>query len=377
MHLAEVLSLRQVPAAGMYLSLTRRCPLTCAHCSTNSTVASEQYPGQLFLNCVQSFTPTSRPEVVVLTGGEPLLRPRLVRQLAEAAHQAGARVVLASGMFFARQPAVPQLIARAIDGCDHFAVSLDVFHEQQVPRASVFRVVKELVDRNHDVSFLVVGLNNEDPYLADAIGDIRTTFNDRVPILVGLVGAVGRAKDWMGAPEPPPHGDTGPFPCDLASWPVVTYDGTVVACCNQRVVDGPVPAHLRLGHTSTDGWAVLKERYLSSPMMRAIRLFGPQYIASHYGSGTVGCDGYCATCYKLSDDPRIAIDLEPVMNREAMRVMEKQVALLQQEVFVDRRGLAAYTHLTELGYRPAPGVPSLDIATSMGATGIAFADPRA
>src|SRR5215211_5979395 len=144
MHLLEILALRQVPAAGLYLSLTRRCPLSCAHCSTNSSLASEEYAASNFVRLVESFTPDCRPQVLVLTGGEPLVRPQLVRELTQRAHAVGTRVVLASGMFFARQPTMPPMLDQTIRGVDHLAASLDVYHEQQVARADVFRVIHTL-----------------------------------------------------------------------------------------------------------------------------------------------------------------------------------------------------------------------------------------
>src|SRR5262245_46928751 len=140
MHLMDVLPLRPVPAAGLFLALTRRCPLACAHCSTNSLIGSEEHPEAIFLRFVETFTPANRPELISLTGGEPLLRPQLVAGLAERAHAVGTKVDLISGMFFARQPRLPASIDRAIAGVDHFAASLDIFHEQQVPRAAVFHV---------------------------------------------------------------------------------------------------------------------------------------------------------------------------------------------------------------------------------------------
>jgi organic radical activating enzyme len=355
-HLAEILSQRQVPGAGLYLSLTRRCPLSCAHCSTNSTFASEEHEAAIFRHLVESFTPTSRPEILVLTGGEPLIRPRLVAELIERAHAVGTRVVLASGMFFARQSTIPPLLDRCIRTVDHFTASLDVFHERQVARQDVFRVIHRLVDRGQDVSLMVVGLNEEDPYLDDVIDDVRRSFDDRVPMLVNVVGAVGRAREWMN-PEPeqsaPVHPVVDAYPCDLAAWPVVAYDGTVVACCNQDVVDGPAPAHLRIGQAAVDGWETVIARYRDSAMLRAIRTFGPLYIADQYSSGQVKCDGYCSTCMRLSDTPIVVERVEQMMSRSVMRVMEDQVSQLQQELFVSRHAPPAFAHLAHLGYRRA------------------------
>ena len=323
MHLVDMLNLRPVPAAGLYLTLTRRCPLSCAHCSTNSMMSSEEHSEDIFLGFVKSFTPINRPDVIVLTGGEALVRPALVRQITEHAHAVGAKVILASGMFFARQPEVPRPIREAIADIDLFIASLDVFHEQQVSRAAVFRVLRELLDRGQDVCIQVVGLNANDPYLLEVIGDIRGFFEDRVPVMVAQVGAIGRAKAWLNQEEHRPDLHVEPMPCSTAGWPVVGFDGTVVGCRNQHVVDGPPPAHLRLGHTAVDDWATIRERHLTSTLMRAICVFGPEYIAEQYGSEKMTCDGYCATCAKLSDEPEIARQLEPVMARPTMRFIEE------------------------------------------------------
>jgi organic radical activating enzyme len=354
MHLVEILARRQVPAAGLYLSLTRRCPLSCAHCSTNSSLASEEHEASRFVQLVESFTPDCRPEILVLTGGEPLVRPKLVRDITERAHAVGTNVVLASGMFFARSPEVPTLLDETIREVDHLTASLDIYHEQQVARKDVFRVVHGLLERGQDVSFCVVGLDETDPYLLDVTRDIRSTFDDRVPMLVNLVGAVGRAREWLeeSGKAGLGHMAAEPIPCDMAAWPVVGYDGTVVACCNQDAIDGPTPEHLRVGKAGVDDWATLRRRYADSATLRAIRTFGPMYVADRYSDGAIGCDGYCSTCLRLSDSPAVAEQLEPVMARPVMRVLEEQMNLLQQQRFVGRHAPAAFVHLADLGFGP-------------------------
>jgi len=352
MHLVEILALRQVPAAGLYLSLTRRCPLSCAHCSTNSSLASEEHEASNFTRLVESFTPDCHPEILVLTGGEPLVRPKLVRDITELAHAVGTRLVLASGMFFARSPEVPRVLDETILRVDHLTASLDIYHEQQVARADVFRVIGQVLDRGQDVSFCVVGLHEQDPYLLDVTNDIRRTFDDRVPMLVNLVGAVGRAREWLeeSGKASPGHMTPEAIPCDMAAWPVVSYDGTVVACCNQDAVDGPTPEHLRVGRASVDEWPTLRRRYAESATLRAIRTFGPMYVADKYSDGAIGCDGYCSTCLRLSDSPRVAQQLEPVMARPVMRVLEEQMTVLQQQRFVGRHAPASFVHLADLGF---------------------------
>lgn len=349
MHLFDILRLRAVPAAGLFMALTRRCPLSCAHCSTNSRLSSEEHPADLFLRFADSFTEHDRPDLLLLTGGEPLLRPDLVRALTDRAHAVGTKVSLISGMFFARQPAIPGAIVQALAGIDHFTASLDAFHEQEVSRDAVFRVLHSLLEGDKAVSLQLVGLDEDDPYLLDLTAAIKREFGACVPVFVSQVGALGRAVEWLEQGALAPANAPPPTPCLMAAWPVVSFDGTIVACCNQGVVDGPAPDHLKVGHALVDGWQTIRERVTESHWLRALRLYGPEYLIHQYGSGQASCSGYCATCQRLPTDSVLAEALAPLMERPAIRFLGDQVTRLQQED--PPCGMPAYAELARLGYR--------------------------
>jgi pyruvate-formate lyase-activating enzyme len=353
LHLVDALSLRSVPAAGVSLALTRRCPLHCAHCATRSTMSSEEAPAEMFRRFVGSFRPDDRPELVAISGGEAFLRPQLVAELAELAAESGSRTMALSGMFWATGGRIPPSIRRAIDRLDHFSVSLDVFHEREVDRHAVYAVLDTLLEEGRDVSVHLVGLRPDDPYLVERTGEIRRRFDGQVPMLVNTVNRVGRAIDWLAAepagPGTPPTAD----PCDLAAWPVVAFDGTIVSCGNDDVVDGPAPAHLRVGHAAEDGWPEVRARFLASAVLRAIRTYGPRHLVAQYGEGAVACDGYCSSCQKLAGAPAVLDRIAAAMQRPSAAVVERQVAALQQaappESFVRRFGSPAYAELVSLG----------------------------
>jgi pyruvate-formate lyase-activating enzyme len=344
-HLLDLLSARSKPAAGLFLSLTRRCPLHCAHCSTRSSMKAEQYDAAPFVRLVDSFTPDSRPEVMWLTGGEPLLRPQLVSRLADRARTAGTTTALLTGMWFAERGR-SRSVERAMRAVDHLSASVDRFHEAEVPRAAVLRQLAALIEEGRDVSVHLVVGGPADPYLEEAVDDIRTTLEDHCPIHVSVLAPVGRGIDVAAVTLP--RASDHAQPCELASWPVVVYDGTVIACCSQLAVDGPVPAHLRVGHAAVDGWADIAERTLASGMVRALRTYGPGWIAhTHAGRR---CDGYCETCMALSDDPAVAARVEAHMARPGIELLERHAAA----VMPDARGWvdAPFAELVELG-RPA------------------------
>ncbi|MYW31734.1 radical SAM protein, partial [Streptomyces sp. SID2119] len=91
-------------------------------------------------------------------------------------------------------------------------------------------------------------------------------------------------------------------PCSMAAWPVVAFDGTVLACCNQDTVDRrPAPAHLDLGHIGSDDWETVRRRALESPVLRMIRTVGPTHLAARSGAAPHP-GSYCDGCRALGGD---------------------------------------------------------------------------
>src|SRR4051812_21070573 len=110
MDLVEIIAARPVPGAGLIVTVTNRCPMSCAHCSSSSTMAAGGPREADLLRFVRTFDTETRPNVLLMTGGEPLLRPRLVTELARSARRAGARSAVLTGAFFARGGALPDQI---------------------------------------------------------------------------------------------------------------------------------------------------------------------------------------------------------------------------------------------------------------------------
>ncbi|MEU7908833.1 radical SAM protein [Actinoplanes sp. NPDC049118] len=351
MELGELVGLRPLPGAGLLLALTQRCPLRCAHCSSASTQAGPQPSAARLRRFVASFGDRDRPDVVLMTGGEPLLRPELVAELALAARRRGARSAVLTGAFFART-ATPAAIRAAIDAVDHFSVSIDVFHERQIPRPDVFRLLSSVLDAGTPVSIHAVGATAGDPYLTGLVADVRRRFGDRVPMLVNTVRPVGRAAAWAAArPMPADPGEVSP--CAMAAWPVVAADGMVLACCNQDVVDRrPAPEHLRLGHLDDDDWPAVRRRLLTAPVLRMIRSTGPAHLLSRYGTPAAGApadQGYCAGCRRLGERPEVLAAAGRAAAGAVGELVDRQVAAVQLRAgpvdFVRRYGCARHAHL--------------------------------
>ncbi|BBA95844.1 hypothetical protein RVR_864 [Actinacidiphila reveromycinica] len=355
---------RPLPGAGLLLTVTGRCPLHCAHCSTSATMASGEPDAARLRSFVGTFTPAAHPSVLMMTGGEPLLRPELVTELAATARAAGTRTALLTGAFFAGRAdrpghpgqvaAVPERIWRAVTAVDHFSVSVDAYHERETGRAPVFALVRRVLDAGVAASFHLVGSGADDPYLADVTADIRRTFGSRVPMLVNSLRRVGRAASWAAADTASPDPERA-LPCSMAAWPVVAADGTVVACCNQAVVDRrPAPAHLTLGHIGTDDWESISARAVRSPVLRMIRTVGPAHLRHRYGAADEAAPrpGYCDGCRALAERPEVLAAATAAGAGPVGALLDRYAARGQAEAgavaLVRRHGCAPYADLVAL-----------------------------
>lgn len=342
MELAELVAARPVPCAGLLLTLTQRCPMSCAHCSSSATMGGAQPPVAGLRRFVGSFD-RRRPDIMLMTGGEPMLRPELVAELAESARRAGTRSAVLTGAFFARDGRLPQRILRAVRAVDHVSVSIDAFHEREVPRESVFRLLRRLLDLGVPASVHASGAGSDDPYLAGLVAAVGRAFADRVPMLVNTVRPIGRAAAWA-APARTAGDDRRVLPCSMAAWPVVAGDGAVVACCNQNTVDGrPIPEHLRLGHITVDDWATVRQRALESPVLRMLRATGPRYLWGADGSG------YCDSCRRLGERPEALAAARRIATGVTGELLDRHATQVQVEAgpvaYLRRHASARYADL--------------------------------
>ncbi|CAM3514371.1 radical SAM protein [Kibdelosporangium persicum] len=342
MRLAEMMALRQEICAGLLVTLTERCPLHCAHCSASAALNGRHLDGVALLRFVRTFTAQCRPDVVMLTGGEPLLRPRLVVETARAAKAAGTRTAVLSGAFFAGDGRIPASIRPAIQAVDHVSLSLDVFHEREVARQDVFAVLRTLLRHGITTSLHITGTSSDDPYLSEVTAEVTRIFGTDVPMLVSEFKPIGRAAAWARAT---PQADSSAAPCAMAAWPVVTVDAAVVVCCNQDVVDGRTrPDHLRLGVLATSTWPEVHERAHSSPVLRMIRTVGPLHIARCGGTDLAD---YCGSCQRLAP---AALDWATQAGTGPAGELLQAVAVRNGQMggpraLLRRHGVARYAHL--------------------------------
>lgn len=317
---------------------------------------SEESPGDIFAAFVDSFSLECHPRFMAISGGEALLRPQLVKKLALRARNSGTKSSVLSGMFFAKKTTVPKPIHAAILAVDHFSVSMDEFHEREVPRSNVFAVLSNLLDCGRDLSIHIAGRNASDPYLDDLVKCIQQRFGNRIPMLVNTLSPFGRANTFMiKLPEKrvDKAGSKNPDPCTMAAWPVVGFDGVVAACGNDNLI-GCVPSHLRLGDIRVDRWADIQARCKESPFLIALRTYGPEYLQRNFGEpGALSSIGYCNTCIRLHNNVEMHKLVGEHMRRPSSRALGDAVVEMQVEMgavaFAKRYSHPRFAELVLLG----------------------------
>lgn len=307
-HLSDFQALASARAdrlAGLYVAITRRCPLSCAHCSTRSSPhTGERAIGphlERFFASIESST-RPPPRYIYFTGGEPLLHPALVTRLAASARQFGARTHLISSGFFGKSarlaPALDTLLSRYIDGV---TFSWDIFHSEFLEFSHLCRAVRWCQERGLSVSIQHTYVPAaDDPFVACFSRELPG-----VPVFSSPLTRVGRAADNDLVPLARNNDDHsnsgGDSPCLVASWPVISYYGQIVACCNQSIIDAEpdaVPAHLKLGTVFEDTWSDISARRATHPTLDVIETRGPRAC---YGDQDPPQRSQCGACRALPE----------------------------------------------------------------------------
>jgi hypothetical protein len=253
------------------IMLTRRCNMTCGHCSVASGPGIKDEPAETEILARADALVAAGVRSVLLTGGEPMLRESLALELVDRLGKAGVPTSMTSNGFWGADPAHAARIVRALHrgGLRLLTISYDRFHADFMD----FRPVQNIA-RACAAECLAMNLNitrtADDSELAGFLAEVRDLPGIRARFYD--VQPVGRAR----------HLDPGGMRanlegfCNAAGIPAVTDDGRVMAC------NGPSffqPATSPL-HCSAAGTPIAEglHRHASDPILEGLRVLGPSRL---------------------------------------------------------------------------------------------------
>ena len=313
----------------MSLMLTRRCNMSCAHCSVESSphIKGEPTPDEL-LQAVRAAR-ESGVKSILLTGGEPMLRQPLVLQLLGECQRLGMTTALTSNGFWGKTPQSARDITARLQaaGLQLLTLSYDRYHADfqgpqpavniaQAARAARLALNVSITRTAQDADLDAIVA----PF--EALEGVSLRFYDVQPI--------GRARDFDLNTL---RGEVGGF-CNACNSPALTDDGRLIACNGPAYFSAP-ESPLVLGELAQADLGELLRRHRNDPVLEAIRTQGPAWLLSELQRqpgfedwARPAYGGMCDVCLHLNSDARAVAALrarlaEPSL--EAERAARRQV----------------------------------------------------
>ncbi|MGI6711607.1 MAG: radical SAM/SPASM domain-containing protein [Bacillota bacterium] len=228
----QIKSLQLLSFGHLVFSLTKQCPLKCAHCIVSSEQDSQD-TGTLSYEQAQFFAAqlaelgAHHVRRVSFTGGEPVLSFRQLNIMSQAAVQAGMTCTVVTSGYFADSIQNAYKYIMDFPFIQNWHFSTDSYHECFVPRSNIINAVtaarclgknviirmtveKPISSKNHEIySYLKSKMPDVDFFIQPVINS-------------GRAESIDKSLEYSLEPA---------GPC-VTGGMVVRYDGTVSPCCS-------------------------------------------------------------------------------------------------------------------------------------------------
>jgi pyruvate-formate lyase-activating enzyme len=285
--------------------LTRRCNMTCGHCSVASGPGvTGNEPGETELLDVIGQAAAAGVSSVLLTGGEPMLRERTVLRLLEECQRLGLKTVMTTNGFWGRRLRDARRRVRDLSraGLTALTVSYDRYHAEFQGHEPALNIGKAAGELGVPLNFNVTRQADEEE-LERIVAPFAKAPNARLRLYD--VQPVGRAA---GLPAESLREGTDGF-CSAADFPAVT-DDLRLTTCNGPSYFASSDSPLVLGSLRTTPLARLLERHRQDPILDTIRAFGPsrlrdelRQVAGYAFPFRDRYHGICDLCCHITSNP--------------------------------------------------------------------------
>ena len=287
----------------MAIMLTRRCNMSCAHCSVESGPKIQGEPALETLQEAVRAAHRGGVKSLLFTGGEPMLREAVVLELLRQSRELGLVTALTSNGFWGKTPdRARQTIARLQSaGLKLLTLSYDRYHaDYQGPQPAV-NIARAAREARLALNISITRTAQEtdlDAIVApfEKLAGLNLRFYDVQP--------VGRARDFeLGTLR----GETGGF-CNACNSPALTDDGRLIACNGPSYFNAP-PSPLHVGALAGDDLETLLRRHRGDTVLEAIRTQGPAWLLGELETlpgfenfARPAYGGMCDVCLHLNSD---------------------------------------------------------------------------
>jgi hypothetical protein len=260
------------PPLGVSLMLTRRCNMSCSHCSVESGPRVRGEPTEAELTATLNSIADAGLKAVQLTGGEPMIREKLVLDLLRLAKSRGLSCTMSSNGFWGRKPAAAWRKVRALRraGLDRITISYDRYHTEFQGPEPALNIARACEWYSLPLNINVTRVR-DDPELAAIVKPFEKRKHLRMRFYD--VQAIGRAREL---PLAQMRSEISGF-CNACCTPAITDDGRVAACNGPAYfLDSQSP--LVIGSMRERTLPELLDRHTDDPILETIRRAGPERL---------------------------------------------------------------------------------------------------
>lgn len=293
------------PVPHLAIMVTRRCNMTCAHCSVESHPAIRRQPDeQQLLRSVREAA-AAGVQSILFTGGEPMLRERVVLRLMKECQKLGVATALATNGFWGKtlEGARRRLRTLRRAGLNRLNVSYDRYHADFQGAEPILNIARAADEINFSFNIAVTRVA-DDPELEQIVAPFREL--RRVRLRFYDVQAVGSARNL---PPDSLRAETEGF-CSACSSPAITDDGRMTAC-NGPSYFAKAPSPLHVGSLDQTSFDALASRHRADPILDTIRTFGPSRLRDKLKTIPGFEDfpfrqqyqGICELCHQITSHP--------------------------------------------------------------------------
>ncbi len=333
--------------------LTRRCNMSCSHCSVESGPKIRGEPTAAELIATVNAIADAGLRALQLTGGEPMIREKIVFDLLRLAKKRGLATTISSNGFWGRNrtTAWRKVAALKRAGLGRITISYDRYHAEfqgPEPALNIARAA-EWFDLPFNLNITRV---KDDPELAKLVAPFEKRHQLRMRFYD--VQVIGRAREL---PLAEMRGETSGF-CNACSSPAVTDDGRVTACNGPAYfLDASSP--LVVGSLRDATLPELVERHTDDPVLETIRRAGPERLLKELEDAGVARElgirrhhtGICDLCIDINSNPA------------AVAVLRRRMASSGYQAELAARRIVIRTSMAErvmgLDYANGPGAARL------------------
>ncbi len=318
-------------ADAVSLMLTRRCNMTCAHCSVKSGPKIREEPTRDELVATLHAAADSGIRSVQITGGEPMIREKIVFDLLKVARKRGMLATMSSNGFWGKRQSAAWRTVSALKraGMQRITISYDRYHAQFQGPQPALNIARAAEWFNLPLNINITRVVN-DPEIASIVAPFEK--RHQLKMRFYDVQEIGRAREL---PIAELRGETSGY-CTACCVPAITDDGRITACNGPSYfLDDSSP--LVIGSLKNTSMAQLIQQHTSDPILETIRRAGPERLLRELEDAGVARElgirrqhsGLCDLCIDINTNPAAVSVL-----RERLSTPQHQAVLAARRMVI-------------------------------------------